>query len=164
MNVNGSDKVRTVIYKLMQTNRLHRMAIEEVASSVGIHRSQHMMLSYLADFPETDFSQAEIAKEFDISPAAVAVTLKKLENGGYIVRSVNQGDNRYNTISVTKKGKDVIKELREKFDTVDKATFEEFTDSDFDALEACFDKMQRGLKKVKCRNEDKNDFRKEKLQ
>ena len=66
MNVNGSDKVRTVIYKLMQTNRLHRMAIEEVASSVGIHRSQHMMLSYLVDFPETDFSQAEIAKEFDI--------------------------------------------------------------------------------------------------
>lgn len=155
MNVNGSDRVRMVIYKLMQTNRLHRMAIEEVSSSVGIHRSQHMMLSYLVDCPETDFSQAEIAKEFDISPAAVAVTLKKLENGGYIVRSVNQGDNRYNSISVTQKGKDVIKELREKFDTVDKTTFEEFTESDFDALETCFDKMQRGLKKIKCPKEDK---------
>ena len=87
--------------------------------------------------------------------AVSSAILQKLENGGYIVRSVNQGDNRYNTISVTQKGKDVIKELREKFDTVDKTTFEEFTDSDFAALEACFDKMQRGLKKVKCPKEDK---------
>lgn len=156
MNEYSPDRVRTVIYKLMQTNRLHRMAIEEVSSSVGIHRSQHMMLSYLVNSPETDFSQAEIAKEFDISPAAVAVTLKKLENGGYIVRSVNQGDNRYNSISVTQKGKDVIRELREKFDTVDAVTFEEFTESDFAALEACFDKMQRGLKRIKCTKEDKN--------
>lgn len=145
------DRAKMLVRMLMQLNRAHRAKADALAGSVDLHRSQHMILSYLVHNCDNqhDISQTEIAKEFDISPAAVAVTLKKLESGGYVSRDVNTGDNRYNRISVTPKGNLAISQIRNMFDEVDKAMFSEFTEQEFDTLQRCFLKMQDGLKKVK---------------
>ena len=44
-----------------------------------------------------------------ISSATVAVSLKKLEKGGYIERAVDASDNRCNQIRMTEKGMEVVK-------------------------------------------------------
>ncbi len=142
------EEARSLIKKLIHVNKTHRTAVEVIANSYGIHRSQHMALSYLVQNEGKNISQSDIAKAFEISPAAVAVTLKKLEGGGYVVRDVNDGDNRYNRISVTDKGKRALESIRSMFDGVDEAMLSDITKEEYEVLEKAFDKMLVGLKSL----------------
>ena len=72
----------TVMKNFILTDRMHRRLFENRTAVMGVHRSQHRILMYLAKRNEAP-AQKEIAEQFDVSPAAVAVTLKKLEDAGY---------------------------------------------------------------------------------
>ena len=76
----------------MDINHLHRTILERKLNQNGLYRSQHQLLMYISDHPNQ--SQKEIAKLNRISPATAAVTLKKLEKGGYIHRAADNRDNR----------------------------------------------------------------------
>ena len=76
---------REVCGMFMKTDRLHRKAFEGLVSRLGIHRSQHIMLMHLAKDEGT--SQKALAEHLQISDAAVAVTIKKLEAGEGCVRT-----------------------------------------------------------------------------
>lgn len=71
-------------------------------------------------------SQIEIAREMEISPAAVAVSLKKLESGGYITRETTESDNRTHRVTITPKGRSVIEWSEQMFLETEKAMFEGF--------------------------------------
>ena len=55
-------------------------------------------------------SQKELADELNISPAAVAKAMKKLECDAMIMRSSSSGDARQNEIVITDKGKAIVDE------------------------------------------------------
>ena len=74
-----------------------------------------MHLSHAKEPP----SQKELACHFDISPAAVTVTLNRLECGGYITRSNPEGDNRSNRIAITEKGRSAVQCSEELFSRID---------------------------------------------
>ena len=93
-------------------------------------------------------SQKEIAAHFDISPAAVAVSLKKLEDSGFVSRVSPENDNRFNCVALTKKGKKLAEKSSEIFDNCDVAMFKEFTNQDYENLNACLDKISEGLKNM----------------
>ena len=95
---------RAIQHKFMCIGRMHRKAIENKLNNVGVHKSQNMILMHLYN-SDSELSQKDIAKHFEISPAAVAVSLKKLECGGYIERNLNKDDNRFNKISITERAK-----------------------------------------------------------
>ena len=65
------------------TDRLHRKIVEKRLEELKLHRSQHMMLMHLSRFKRT-VSQKELAGSLSITPAAAAVSVKKLIEGGYI--------------------------------------------------------------------------------
>ena len=90
----------------MDVNHLHRTILERKLNQNGLYRSQHQLLMYISDHPNQ--SQKEIARLNRISPATAAVTLKKLEKGGYIHRVADDRDNRCNQICLTEKGKLVV--------------------------------------------------------
>ena len=140
-----SEKAHILIKKMKCINKMHHTLIDKEVSELGLHRSQHMLLMYLVRNGES-VSQKEIADHFEISPAAVAVTLKKLEVGGYILRSTVDDDNRKNSVIFTKKGKDIVEKSRVIFENVDSKMLELITDDEYDILTRCFEKMQQGLK------------------
>lgn len=140
-----SEKAHQLIKKMKHINRIHHCTIERKVSEMGLHRSQHMVLMYLVKHAQ-GVSQIEIAQNFDISPAAVAVTLKKLESCGYIERNTVQEDNRKNSVVFTQKGKDIVEKSKELFDSVDSKMLETITDEEYDILTKCFDKMLEALK------------------
>ena len=72
-------------------------------------------------------TQKEVAQHFEISSAAVAVMLKKLEASGYIQRVSQKDDMRFNRIAVTEKGKSVINATKKLVDEVDFQMFENFS-------------------------------------
>ena len=92
-----------------QADQSMKRVISKKVAGTGVYRSQHRMLMILGKHP--DCSQSAIAEKLEISPAAVAVSLKKLEKAGYISRQCDEADNRMNHVVVTPKGKEVIKVL-----------------------------------------------------
>ncbi len=109
-------------HKFMKINRLHRSAAEKRMSGCEIHRSQHMLLMFLHRYEKTP-TQREIADRFEISPAAVATSLKKLEADGYITRQTNESDTRQNMISITEKGRNIVKFSKATFEELDRMTY-----------------------------------------
>ena len=95
----------------------------------GVHRSSHRILMYLSR-KDTPTSQKDIAREFDISAAAVAVSIKKLESEGFILRYCDKNDSRTNIIELTEKGQDVVDKTKNIISELDAAMFENFTDEE----------------------------------
>lgn len=150
---------KQAIHLLIRTNLTHKRIIEKRTAVTSLHRTQHRMLMHISKF-ENIPSQKEIAAHFDISPAAVAVTLKKLEADGYIERTRGTcGDTRQNAISITQKGRDEITATRRIFDYVDETMFNNFTEEEFDtfvtllykanenlrALDTCDEESRKGM-------------------
>ena len=139
---------RQAIHLLIQTNLTHKRIIEKRTSITDLHRSQHRILMYISKYDNIP-SQKEIAEHFDISPAAVAVTLKKLESAGYIERTRGaDGDTRQNAISITQKGIREIADTQEFFDYVDNTMFNNFTDEEFATLVSLLSKANDNLRSI----------------
>ncbi len=102
--------------------RSHHKICEKRLGSLAIHRSQHMLLMHLSRLKEPP-SQKELAEHLEVSPAAVAVSLKKLEAEGYIARSATEDDSRINEITITPKGREIIEESRRILDGIDAEIF-----------------------------------------
>ncbi len=115
--------------------------------TLEISRSQHRLLRFLSH-SDGNISQKDIAKQFDISTAAVAVTLKKLEEMGYIVRTTNQNDSRFNSVSITEKGRKVLDRTYREFLSIDTAMFKDVTEQELEVFTICLNKMQSSLKQM----------------
>ncbi len=132
------------MHLFMKCNRLHHALVETKVSALGLHRSQHGMLLTI-NF-NGNISQKELAKRMEISPAAVTVTLKKLEAQGFIERAQSENDSRVNNITVTEKGKDIINQTGAIFDEVDAKTFEGFSEEELEEFLSCLRRVSSNLK------------------
>ena len=92
--------------KYMRISRHHRAVMERMLSTTGVYRSQHKILMTISHNP--NISQKELADRNEVSTATIAVSLKKIEKGGYIKRLVDEKDNRYNQICITQKGQEIV--------------------------------------------------------
>ncbi len=141
------DLIQKAIFTFIATDKLHRRAIERRAAEIGLHRSQHRMLMYLSCCDITP-SQKDLAKHFDISPAAVAGTLKKLEADGYIERGKcnERQDSRFNEIKITELGREATMQSRQYFRRIDNEALRGFSFAELDTFIGLLEKMQNNLK------------------
>ena len=140
------DKVHEIMEQFRNNDFCMRRFIEKRVSQTGVYRSQHRMLMILGKNQEC--SQVELSEQMNISPAAVAVTLKKLENGGYVKREYSKGDNRIKRLSVTEKGKAVIHQSIAIFQEVEKDIFEGFSEEELENFSKYLDKMRKNMEEI----------------
>ena len=145
---------REVCGMFMKTDRLHRKAFEGLVSRLGIHRSQHIMLMHLAKDEGT--SQKALAEHLQISDAAVAVTIKKLEAGGYIEKHASEKDGRYNNIKITTKGCEIVNASELFFSNIDAAMIKGISAEMLDNFVSCLEIMQKNLYEL-CDGEAKEE-------
>ena len=132
-----------LIEKYIRVTRLHRSVIEHQLEGTGVYRSQHQILMYVSNNPNV--SQKELAKMYGVSGATIAVSLKKLEKGGYIKRLVDQDDNRCNQICITEKGRTVVEESVLIFQRLESCMFEGFSEHDMNVLGNLLDRIYGNL-------------------
>lgn len=132
-------KEHELLKKYMNGNRMHKMYLDREVAKTGVYRSQHQILMYIARFPNA--SQKEIASHQQVSTATIAVSLKKLEKGGYISRAVDCNDNRYNQICITEKGQEVVEESVQIFRKAEEGMFRGFSAEEKELLEGFLDRM-----------------------
>ncbi len=142
-----NEKISRIVRMFICTDRLHKSYVDRFVGRLGIHRSQHMLLLRI-DKTDSKMTQKELAKHLEISPAAVAVSIKKLANDGYIEKTIDDDDNRFNRVTITQKGRDTISRSKEIFTAVDEAMCSELTDTEIEEFEKILLKMTNGLKKL----------------
>lgn len=141
------DKARAVIKQFVQADRLHRQAVEAtITAQTGLHRSQHILLMRLSRgcIP----SQKDLAADLRVSPAAIAVSLKKLESDGYITRDADADDCRCNRIALTDKGQNTVAHSVALFEMIDKTMVQGLDDAELDALLSALEKIEQNLQKL----------------
>ena len=130
----------------IHVNRLHRAVLEKHLNKTGVYRSQHQFLMYISRFPNA--SQKMIAERFHISTPTVAVTLKKLEKGGYICRVVNAEDNRFNQIAITDKGQAVVDKSISYFRDTELGMFKGFDEAERDEMQGFLVRIRENLQQL----------------
>ena len=138
------ENTKQLVHEFIAASKLHHRAIENTVRGMKIHHSGHRLLVYLSRC-EIMPSQKEIAARFDISPAAVANSLKKLEKDGYIARKTDDGDTRLNRIAITEKGKAILDETRTLFEGVDEKMLEGLSNEERTLLFSCLSRMKQNL-------------------
>ena len=131
---------------LVQLERIHCNFLSEIIESLGVFTSQHRILMYLNDRGEDCPSQKEIAETFNISPAAVAVSLRKLADKGYIHKKSFDNDNRVNKVYLTEKGIDVVETTMAEVKDASKQLFSVMTDEEIDGFCKCIIKISDAIK------------------
>lgn len=147
MGCENQDGLETRNHKLVEkyimANKLHRMYLERELNKSGVYRSQHQLLMYISRFPNA--SQKEIATRQHVSTATIAVSLKKMEKGGYISRVTDKNDNRYNQICITPKGQAIVEGSEKIFRKVENALFTGFSEEELNQFEEFLDKVRLNL-------------------
>lgn len=143
-NTNEKNLYHEAVGLFMCTDRLHKKVVEKRLEEIKLHRSQHVMLMHLHRFGKA-VSQKELAESLSITPAAAAVSVKKLIDGGYIERKTSDKDARYNDVTITEKGRNVVMRSREIFDSIDKDMVEGVAEEELIAFIGTLKKMKENL-------------------
>lgn len=128
---------------MIRVNQLHKKAFDREVSKTGLHRTRHYILMRLAREGKLP-SQKELATHLGITPAAVTLALSKLEKDGLITRCAAE-DTRYNEISITDAGMNIVTKSRDSFGKIDTMMFEGITEEEMSVFDACLKKMQDNL-------------------
>jgi len=147
----NQQNLRAAQMKMITFWRLHHTVVEKRTHALCVHRSQHMILSFLEKGASVP-SQKELAKELRISPAAVAVMLKKMETDGYITREAGS-DIRRNEIRITEKGQTALAETQCVFDEIDFGMLSTLSEEEVTVFSACLDKISVKLHEM---NDERN--------
>lgn len=133
---------------LVQLERIHCNLLSELLKPLGLFTSQHRILMYLADRGEDHPSQKEIAKTFDISPAAVAVSLRKLAHNGFIEKKCLDNDNRVNNVALTEKGMRIVSVTMDEVKRMSESLFSTLSDEQLDDFCNCIIKISSVINKI----------------
>ncbi len=125
-----SQKKDDIVKLFLLAARSHHHTFEKHAGDFGVHRSQHRILMYLSRRGEEITTQKDIAANFQISAAAVAVSIRKLEAEGLILRSADKNDNRSNIITLTDKGLEIVTQTKTLINAIDEAMFNGFDEDE----------------------------------
>ncbi len=150
--INGHNKSREVVGKMMRVNRLHRSVVDKRFAELDIHRTQHILLMYLLQNGGSP-SQKQIAAHFNVTPAAIAMSMKKLEKNGLIERKQAMLDNRVNIVSISEKGKEIMEKSRRMFDEIDEAMFDGISEDEYEKLKSIFDRITDNLLRIGAEDE-----------
>ncbi len=142
----NSLQLHSVIIRYIRIMKLHRHILDQRLKQTGVYRSQHQILMMLSD--HSNVSQKEIAERLYVSTATIAVSVKKLEKGGFITRLVDQEDNRMNKLCLTEKGKRMVERSHEFFHNVEAQMFFDFSKEELTVMEQYLDRIYDNLSQI----------------
>ncbi len=132
-----------LVWQMRSINKINKRVIEKAINFTGLYPGQHRLLMMISFEP--NLSQVEIANRMNITPAAAAVSIKKLEKEGYVIRSINKKDNRFNKLLITQKGNDIIENSKSIFAGTEEAMFNGFSNEELEHVSDFFNRMTENM-------------------
>lgn len=149
-------ELRELVRELISISVIHRYRISKSASKVGLYFGQPRILEFITE--NDACTQKDVAKAMHISPASAAVTLKRLEKAGFIIRSIDTADSRKNQLTLTEKGASALKEFRKICDATDENMFKGFSQEERETLHSLLSRLHKNLDSENLTKEEISDF------
>ena len=131
--------------------RMHELASSAVFSKLGLRDfGQPLLLFVLESYSDSGQipTQRELARELNLSPTTITVSLKSLERQGCVRKLADDADMRKNRIEITDRGREVAQSCRVAFDKVDEGMYLDFTDEEIALISSFYVRMTNNLKKL----------------
>lgn len=112
---------------------LRRISTGSRTLKIPLYKGQYELLNYVMENPGC--SQAQLACELMISPACVALSVKRLTKAQLLVKEADTENLRCNKLYCTEKAKDAILKSREIMDEFDINAFSGFSDEELKQFE-----------------------------
>lgn len=125
-------------------NVAHRVVVQEYLDQLGLYIGQPRFLFALSRNP--GMSQGELTKELSLSKETVSVTVRRLEQAGYVRRVVSDNDKRLRLLYLSEKGENLMPELTENFNEINERMFSQLNASEQIILKSLYEKMIVGIK------------------
>lgn len=125
---------------IMRKMRVHA---ERALADEGIGFPEQQVLMCL--IAHGDFTQERIARYLDIDKGAVAKTVAKLEQKGYVERTVNPQNKREKLVVATDRATRVFDKMRREYDVISARMFAGLSQDDVDRLEASLKTVAENL-------------------
>ena len=126
--------------------RRHRSAHHKIVEKLGLYYGQPLMLMML--FDNGEMSQKELSDRLKNTPASVAVSVKRMEKAGLIIKQPDPNDLRLNKISLTDRGCELALECRKNFYHLDSEMVRGFTSEELCMLENFYERMIYNLENL----------------
>ena len=141
-----------------QYHRLHHLffiCISKELETPLVHPGQGALLTTLLG--KGSINQSELCKKLQVSAASVAVSLRRLEQQGLLVRKQNPNDLREKVLTLTSLGEKMALDLRQAIAKVEGYAMEGFSKEEFDQLELYLSRIMANLIALKTSNEANSD-------
>lgn len=127
-----------LVHRMNRLHILHRLYINQAAMGNGLYFGQLPILELVGE--HDGCTQKELADLLQVSAPAVATSVKRLQRNGLLQKVADEEDLRCNRISITEKGREQARRVREAFDAVDARMFEGFDEEDCARFSDYFDR------------------------
>lgn len=126
---------------VMQNHR--QMVAENFSVHMKMFRAQASVLGALAD--NEGITQSKLAKQLHIAPPTLTVTLKKMEQNGYIRREADPGGHRRICVYTAEKGRKKQKEMTGVLSTMILSCTEGLTDGECEQMAKLMQKINANI-------------------
>lgn len=133
--------------KIIKLSLVMKLYSSERLSNLGVHFGQMPILEYI--YEHDGCTQIEIADYLNVSPASIALSTKRIEKAGLLVKVTNPDNLRCKNLSLTAKGKLVYKSGHKIRDEQDVQLYSGLSDEELETLNMLLDKMTLNLTKEK---------------
>ncbi|PWM38230.1 MAG: MarR family transcriptional regulator [Clostridiales bacterium] len=127
-----------LVHRMNRLHVLHRLYINQAAIGNGLYFGQLPILELVDE--HDGCTQKELADLLQVTAPAVATSVKRLQRHGLLQKIADEEDLRCNRISITEKGRQQARRVREAFDAVDARMFKGFSEEDCADFCAYFDR------------------------
>jgi len=122
--------------------RIQTAYVERRLLHLGLHTGQGAIISALGECGPC--SQKDLAEYRHVSAATISVMLRRMENGGLVVRSQSE-DGKHNEISLTEQGEELCEALSRDMDGEPERIFAGLSEEDKLAAQRIFKKISENL-------------------
>ncbi len=120
-----------------------RFIVHNCLKDSKVYFGQPPILDYLSE--HGGCTQNELAAAMNVSPASMAVSIKRMQKSGLICKISDENDMRRNIITLTDFGKKQIEKIHSILDELDAKTFSGFTQEELVALKGYMDRINKNL-------------------
>jgi DNA-binding MarR family transcriptional regulator len=103
MRENINEEIGEIFF---QIHRLRHIRFSEIIKVLGVSPRQIPILKHL--YKNGSLNQRQLAEKIRVSPASIALMLKKMQTNGLIDKTPDLTDRRFFSVSLTEKGKKII--------------------------------------------------------
>ncbi len=141
------DDTDSVMNLFSKIQRLKFFVLRKELNTFGVHPA-HVPLFFIIQ-KNPGISQKDIAKTLAVSPATVAIMLRKMEKNGLVKRDVNLADRREYQVFLTKKSELIIKRLEGIIEKFEKISISSLSEDEVNILKAMLKKIIKNLEAYK---------------